>query len=89
MQVTATYKNRIDSVNNHNITKRSIYNDRSYFFKKPKFFWIRHNDNNPKPEFISTIDIFKLLDKDYAMQEFYCVINKGPCDSVGLRLKGI
>jgi len=67
------------------IVKRSALKDSGFFFIPS--FWSSSDES--KPEFITTFDLFRLLNQDYAMKQFYCVINQDPCDSVGLRLKGI
>ncbi|XP_022175463.1 uncharacterized protein LOC111037285 [Myzus persicae] len=57
-----------------------------FFFTITNFFSRRKHDDD-KPDFITTFDIIRLLDEKYAMKQFYCVINKEPCDATGLRLK--
>lgn len=62
------------------------------FFYRVTHFFQHHDkkdddDDEEKPDFITTFDILKLLDEQYAMQQFYCVINEDPCDEVGMRLK--
>lgn len=86
-----TFENVVALKNNyHNLTKRNIEDETNFFFKITDFFGIRtNNDIDSKPEFITTIDIVRLLNQDYAMKQFYCVTNKGPCDPVGMRLKGM
>lgn len=87
---TATFENVMELKNDfHHLTKRSIFDESSFFFKITDFFGISSNNAiDLKPEFITTLDIIRLLNEEYAMKQFYCVTNKGPCDSVGMRLKG-
>lgn len=59
----------------------------NFFF--PVFWGQSSSSEESKPDFVTTFDLFRLLNREYAMEQFYCVINRGPCDSVGLRLKGI
>lgn len=63
--------------------------EEGFFFTITNFFGRRRHDDDDKPDFITTFDIFRLLDEKYAMKQFYCVINEDPCDAVGLRLKGM
>lgn len=62
----------------------------SAFFGQNSFMDIQNvvQTATPKPDFTTSFDIFKLMNKSYARKQFYCVINKEPCDSVGTRLKG-
>lgn len=86
---TAEIKNNFDdkcpSCHRSRIAKRSAMMDSGFFFIPN--FWSSSDES--KPDFITTFDLFRLLNQDYAMKQFYCVINQDPCDSVGLRLKGI
>lgn len=61
-----------------------------FFYSLVHFFGSsKHDQDGDKPDFITTFDLIRLLDEKYAMKQFYCVINEGQCDSVGLRLKGM
>lgn len=44
--------------------------------------------DNQKPQFITAYDLMKLMDSDYAFEQFYCVIKEKPCDDVGERIIG-
>ncbi|XP_060850275.1 uncharacterized protein LOC132929156 [Rhopalosiphum padi] len=71
-----------------NYDDNSVESDEGFFFSFTNFFGhTKQDDDDDKPEFITTFDILKLLDEKYAMKQFYCVINEDPCDAVGLRLK--
>lgn len=70
--------------------KKATEDGNGIFFTIAQFFGHRKNtDDDKKPEFITTFDIIRLLDEQYAMKQFFCVINEDPCDEVGLRLKGM
>jgi len=82
-------KRDADDVNDD---ENSVESDEGFFYRFTHFF--QHSkedddDDEEKPDFITTFDILKLLDEEYAMQQFYCVINEDPCDEVGMRLKGM
>lgn len=64
-------------------------NDISHVYFTNLFGGHSSNSIDSKPDFITNFDVFKLMKKEYAMKEFYCVINEAPCDGVGERLKGI
>ncbi|XP_016661164.1 uncharacterized protein LOC100162203 [Acyrthosiphon pisum] len=62
--------------------------EEGFFFSLTNFFGrSKHDEDDDKPDFITTFDLIRLLDEKYAMKQFYCVINEDPCDSVGMRLK--
>ncbi|CAI6345293.1 unnamed protein product [Macrosiphum euphorbiae] len=62
--------------------------DEGFFFSWANFFGSsKYDEDDDKPDFITTFDLIRLLDEKYAMKQFYCVINEDPCDSVGMRLK--
>lgn len=81
-------KRDVDDVNDD---ENSVESNEGFFYRVTHFF--QHHDkkddddDEEKPDFITTFDILKLLDEQYAMQQFYCVINEDPCDEVGMRLK--
>ncbi|XP_027838478.1 allergen Tha p 1 [Aphis gossypii] len=82
-------KRDTDDVNDD---ENSVESDEGFFYRFTHFFQDSSDkedddDDEKKPDFITTFDIFKLLDEEYAMQQFYCVINEDPCDEVGMRLK--
>lgn len=64
----------------------------SYDFRNVDYFLNLFTSNSnqidDKPDFVTTFDLLKLLDVNYAMKQYYCVVNQDTCDSVGLRLKG-
>lgn len=68
------------------ITSHALdFGDVDFFFN---IFASNTNRIDDKPDFVTTFDLLKLLDVNYAMKQYYCVVNQDPCDSVGLRLKG-
>lgn len=78
-----------------NDDENSVESNEGFFYRITHFFQDDNDvdddddDDDEKPDFITTFDILKLLDEEYAMQQFYCVINEDPCDAVGMRLKGM
>lgn len=94
VQITKTQNtidNSRDSDSTH-VVKKSILdsgNDKSHVYFTNFFGGHSSNSIDSKPDFISNFDVFKLMKKEYAMKQFYCVINEAPCDAVGRRLKGM
>lgn len=85
--VQATEINSSDRIR---VIKRSDLSNDIKHVNLANFFGIQSSNSvESKPEFISNFDIFRLMKKEYAMKQFFCVIHEAPCDSVGKRLKGI
>ncbi|XP_025418965.1 uncharacterized protein LOC112689460 [Sipha flava] len=38
-------------------------------------------------KFIKTFDLIRLMNEAYALKQFYCIVEKEPCDEVGQRIK--
>lgn len=82
-EIENNFDDKCPSCRRNRIAKRSAIKDSSFFFIPN--FWSSSDES--KPDFITTFDLFRLLNQDYALKQFYCVTNQEPCDSVGLRLK--
>lgn len=84
--VMSRTENAIGGTMKSGIHKTERSNFENGMFGILDFFGSSSDDS--KPEFITTFDLMRLSNAEYAMKQFHCLLNENPCDSVGLRLKG-